>query len=86
LSLVQLNKEGAFDNFGISLLARSPHAAGASPKQVVEYLVLPALRKGRPEFEVEALRPVEVSGHAAAEYVATDMVRSPATTNPAKTS
>jgi hypothetical protein len=78
LTLVQLSKEGAFNNFGISLVARTPHAAGASPQQVVEYLVLPALQKERPELKVEALRPVEVSGHAAAEYVATDMIRSPA--------
>jgi hypothetical protein len=84
LSLVQLSKEGAFDNFGISLLSRPPHAAGASPEQVVEYLVLPALQKGRPELKVEALRPVEVSGHPAAEYVATDRIRSPAGTMPVR--
>lgn len=84
LTLVQLSKEGAFNNFGISLLARPPHAAGASPQQVVEYLVLPGLQKGHPELKVEALRPVEVSGHAAAEYVATDMIRSPAGNMPVR--
>lgn len=83
LTLVQLSKEGAFNNFGISLIARPPHAAGASPQQVVEYLVLPALQK-RPEFKVEALRTVEVSGHAAAEYVARDMIRSPAGNMPVR--
>lgn len=84
LTLVQLSEEGALNHFGISLLAQPPHAAGASPQQVIEYLVLPALQKGRPEFKVEAVRPVEVSGHAAAEYVATDIIRSPAGNMPVR--
>lgn len=78
LVLVQLSKEGRLDSFGVTLLGRPPRIAHASPKQVLEHLVLPGLQKGRPGFTLESLRQVELSGHEAAEYVATDTIRSEA--------
>ncbi len=84
VSLVALMREAAFGNFEVTLLPRRPNLAQASPKQILELLVIPSLTKQFPDFKLESLKEVKLSGHAAAEYVATYTVRSRVGTMPVR--
>jgi hypothetical protein len=84
VSLVALMRDEAFGNFGVTLLPRRPNLEKASPKQILELLVIPSLTKQFPDFKLESLREVKLSGHAASEYVATYTVRSRVGTMPVR--
>lgn len=84
VSLVALMREAAFGNFEITLLPRRQNLVQATPKQILELLVLPSLTKQFPDFKLESLREVKLSGHAGAEYVATYTVRSRLGTMPVR--
>ena len=68
--------EALLSDFQVTLIERRRDLAFASPKQILELLVLPAVQKGKPGLTLEGpVRELEVSGHPAAEYVATDTLR-----------
>lgn len=70
------NPAHLFTDFQVTLIPRNPVLAGASPRQIVEQVVLPNLKKRSATLTVQSpVRELELSGHAAAEYVATDTIR-----------
>ena len=85
--LVAMIKDQAPFNpdFQVTLIPRNQNLAKASPKQILELLVLPAVQKGSPGLTLESpVRELKVSGHPAAEYVATDTVRTRAMAVPVR--
>lgn len=71
------NPKQLFTDFAVTLIPRNPALAGATPRQIVEQVVVPNLKKRSPGITVQSpVRELELSGHAAAEYVATDTIRS----------
>lgn len=77
VSLVGMtNPEALFSDFQVTLIPRLERLAAATPKQILELLVLPSVQKQKPGLKLESpVRELKVSGHAAAEYVATDTIR-----------
>jgi len=70
------NPEALLSDFQVTLIPRGQRLAAASPKQILELLVLPSVQERHPELKLESpVRELKLSGHAAAEYVATDTVR-----------
>lgn len=67
------------------MIPRNQNLAKASPKQILELLVLPSLQKGNPGFALESpVRELTLSGHPAAEYIATDTIRTKAMAVPVR--
>jgi len=67
--------DGLNPSFQVILRPLPPSLAEASPKQILE-LVLPTIQRGYPDFALELpIREFKLSGHAAAESIATYTVR-----------
>lgn len=77
LRLVAMTKpESLFTDFAVTLIPPNPVLADASLKRIVEQVVLPNLQKRSPGLKVQSpVRELEISGQPAAEYVATDTIR-----------
>ena len=68
--------EDLFTDFAVTLIPPNPVLADASLKQIVEQVVLPNIRKRSATLTLQSpVRELELSGHPAAEYVATDTIR-----------
>lgn len=76
VSLVTLAREESFGNFGVTLIPRRKNLEKATPKQILEFLVLPSLSKQFPDFQLASLQDAKLAGRDAAEYVATYTVLS----------
>lgn len=77
VALVAMTKDTElFLDFQVTLIPRNQNLAKASPKQILELLVLPSIQKQKPGLTLESpVRELKISGHPAAEYVATDTIR-----------
>ncbi|MEA2491554.1 MAG: hypothetical protein QOH21_3346 [Acidobacteriota bacterium] len=70
------NPQALFSNFQVTLIPRNQSLATASPRQILELIVLPSVQKRFPELKLEVpVRELEISGHSAAKYVATNTIR-----------
>ncbi|HJQ41407.1 MAG TPA: hypothetical protein VKB93_30060 [Thermoanaerobaculia bacterium] len=84
VTLIALMREQSFGNFEVTLIPKRPNLAKATPKQILELMIIPSLKQQFPDFTLGSLQEVKLSGLDGAEYVATYTVRSKIGTMPVR--